>query len=130
MDSNDDRKKAGDEKVGYGRPPKKHQWRVGQSGNPRGRPKGVQNEKTVLQALLRRKIPVQHNGKRGKISFLEAMYLRFADEALRGDTKAASFLLARAEANGAKFEAPDLPKDTAKMTAEELLTELKNRNRW
>ncbi len=27
-----------DEEVGFGRPPKQHQFKPGQSGNPRGRP--------------------------------------------------------------------------------------------
>ena len=27
--------------VGYGKPPKKHRFRKGQSGNARGRPKGI-----------------------------------------------------------------------------------------
>ena len=26
--------------VGYGKPSREHQWKPGQSGNPRGRPKG------------------------------------------------------------------------------------------
>ena len=40
-----------DHKVGYGKPPKAHQWRPGQSGNPKGRPKGSRNRPTLEDFL-------------------------------------------------------------------------------
>ena len=39
---------ADDEKVGYRRPPKKSRFKPGQSGNPKGRPKGTKNLKRDL----------------------------------------------------------------------------------
>ena len=80
---------------GYGRPPEAHRFKAGQSGNPEGRPKDVKNEATILRALLNRKIQVRQGGRSLSVSVLEAMLLKFAEEALKGDTKAAAFLLNR-----------------------------------
>ena len=43
------------EQVGYGKPPKLTRFKPGQSGNPRGRPRGALNMATVLERTLRRK---------------------------------------------------------------------------
>lgn len=82
-------------KVGYGRPPKEHRFKPGRSGNPKGRPKGAKNEETILNNLLNRKIEIREAGRSRKISVLEAVLLKFAEEALRGNPKAATFLLDR-----------------------------------
>jgi hypothetical protein len=81
--------------VGYGRPPVEHQFKPGQSGNKGGRPKGSKNEATILNELLSRKININQNGKTRRISVLEGMFLKFAEDALRGNPKSAAFLLAR-----------------------------------
>ncbi len=41
-----------DDSVGYKKPPKSHQFRPGQSGNPNGRPKGARNFKSDLRDEL------------------------------------------------------------------------------
>ena len=117
-----------DYEIGYGRPPK-NQWRKGQSGYPAGRPKGAKNRATVLQGIFNRKISMRENGKRVRVSYIEALYLRLAEEALRGNIKAAAFLLAEAEKVGVRFAPLELPKDTSKMSVDEMIAELKNRNR-
>jgi len=84
-----------DYRVGYGRPPRQHQFKTGHSGNPKGRPKGAKNEETILNNLLNRKIEIREAGRARKITVLEAMFLRFTEAALKGDAKAATFLLNR-----------------------------------
>jgi hypothetical protein len=82
-------------KVVYGRPPIEHRFKPGQSGNQRGRPKGKKSEATILYELLNRKITVREGGKPRKITVLEAILLRFTEDALKGNTKTAAFLFNR-----------------------------------
>jgi hypothetical protein len=86
--------RAADE-VGYGRPPRAHQFKPGQSGNPRGRRKGTRNETTILRDLLNRRIDVREGASTRKITIFEAILLRFTEDALKGNTKSAAFLFDR-----------------------------------
>lgn len=45
-----------DDKVGYGRPPKRHRFKKGQSGNPKGRRRKPTSVKEGLQALMSERI--------------------------------------------------------------------------
>jgi Family of unknown function (DUF5681) len=81
--------------VGYGRPPPQHRFKRGRSGNPKGRPKGAKNTATLVREVLDRKVEIRIGGAARKISVREAMITRFAESALKGDTKSAAFLLQR-----------------------------------
>lgn len=81
--------------VGYGRPPREHQFKPGQSGNKRGRPKGSKNEGTIMSELFNRRIEIRQNGSVRKISLLEGIFIKFAEDALKGNPKSAAFLLNR-----------------------------------
>jgi len=81
--------------VGYCRPPRQHEWKPGQSGNPGGRAKGSKNESTILREILARKIESRSAGKSRKISVVEGILLRITEDALKGNTKSATFLLNR-----------------------------------
>src|SRR6185437_14934900 len=75
--------------------PRAHQFKAGQSGNPKGRPKGSKNESTILREILHRKIGMRDEGRMRKVMVLEAIFLRIAEQSLKGDTKSAAFILNR-----------------------------------
>ena len=59
---------ARDYKVGYKKPPLHSRFKKGQSGNPRGRPRGAKNFSSVLNDALNQPVFVTENGRRRKIS--------------------------------------------------------------
>jgi hypothetical protein len=87
------RSDSGTYSVGYGKPPRKHRFQPGHSGNPKGRPKGKKNTATLVREILDRKIEVRSGGTVRKVTVREANLTGFAQASLRGDTKSAAFLL-------------------------------------
>lgn len=79
--------------VGYGKPPKHTQFKPGQSGNPKGRPKGVKNLATDLEEELSEKIVVNEGGEQNEITKQRAMLKALLAKALKGDTRAATALI-------------------------------------
>jgi hypothetical protein len=75
----------------------KHQFKPGESGNKNGRKKGAKNMATILRELLNQKISVTKNGKIQKIPFIRGIILKIMEEALKGNTKTAAWLIDRYE---------------------------------
>jgi hypothetical protein len=75
--------------VGFGKPPEQTRFRKGVSGNPRGRPKGALNKKTILGRTLQEKVVITENGKRKRITKREALYKQIVNKGVSGDLKAA-----------------------------------------
>ncbi len=80
------------DKVGYKKPPKSGQFRKGQSGNPKGRPKGAKSLKTELLEELNAMITVTENGKTKRITRRRAVLLRLIGKAFESDVRAISQL--------------------------------------
>jgi hypothetical protein len=83
--------------IGYGKPPRDHQFQPGKSGNPNGRPKGSKNLATLVVEELSGVIQVRENGKLTKISKLEAVLKSTLAKAIKGDLRAARSILDLAE---------------------------------
>jgi hypothetical protein len=83
----------GDHEVGYGKPPRHSQFVKGQSGNPRGRPPGAKNLKTLLNKALNELVIVTENGGRRKVSKREAIVTQLVNRSAKADYKAIQILL-------------------------------------
>jgi hypothetical protein len=82
-----------DYEIGFGKPPKNSQFKKGQSGNPKGRPKGTKNLATDLEEEMYETIEVIEGGRPIKVTKQRAMAKRLMEKALKGDLKAISTLL-------------------------------------
>jgi uncharacterized protein DUF5681 len=92
MDEHTKTAKPNTEPVGYSNPPEHTRFKRGQSGNPRGRPKGALNIATVLTRTLREKVVIDENGKRKTVSKLEAAIVQLVSKATSGDAHAIRYL--------------------------------------
>lgn len=79
--------------VGYGKPPRQHQYRSGQSGNPMGRPRRTIRLNQVVTDVVNSPITIQENGCDKTVTRLEAVLLSLVKKSLAGDMRAASLLL-------------------------------------
>ena len=80
-----------DEK-GYGKPPKKHQFKKGVSGNPRGRPKGKTSLLDDLNKIVNQRISVNLNGQTMRLTKRQAYLQRVANDAIAGGASAGRLL--------------------------------------
>ena len=78
-----------DYEVGDRRPPKHSQFKRGESGNPKGRPKGSVNLRTRVTQQLRQMVTVTRNGRPVKMRKADLIALQIVDTAAKGDLKAA-----------------------------------------
>jgi len=74
--------------VGFGKPPLETRFKSGSSGNPKGRPKGVKNHKTMILELLNERITVTENGRSRQMTKAEAALRQQMNKALQGDPRA------------------------------------------
>jgi hypothetical protein len=103
--------------VGYGRPPVNRQFKPGQSGNPKGRPKGRKNLVTRFAEALDEKISVRaRNGRIRRLNKQDAMVEVMINKALAGDHKAFQTVFQLAEKHGVFKE--QAQKSAADITAD------------
>jgi hypothetical protein len=79
--------------VGDKRPPKRTQFKPGQSGNPAGRPKGSISLKTKVDRELRKPISVVKNGKLTKMTKGDVIVAQLVESSMKGDVRTATMVL-------------------------------------
>jgi uncharacterized protein DUF5681 len=84
-----------DDRVGYGKPPKRTRFRPGQSGNPRGRSRAVdfKDWENPIQKYMLEPMTVTIKGKKEKVPVVDALIKTAIRRALEGCTKHLKVLL-------------------------------------
>lgn len=77
-----------DYEVGYGRPPRATQFKPGQCGNPKGRPRKPKSLAHSVDRELDRLVTVRESGREKRLSKREVISRRLVDDACRGDARA------------------------------------------
>lgn len=83
--------------VGYGKPPKKNQFKKGQSGNPNGRPRKSRSRSTLMEEELNLQITVKEGNQTIMMRKSEAVIKQLVNKAIKGDARAAKIVLEHLE---------------------------------
>ena len=79
--------------VGYGKPPMHTRFKLGQTGNPQGRPKGSKNLKTDLLEELAETMRITEGGRERRISKQRALIKAQVARGIKGNDRAAAKIL-------------------------------------
>ena len=79
--------------VGYCRTPEHTRFQKGESGNPKGRPKGTRNLLTDVQEELPERIPIREGERHLRVSKQRAIVKALVSKAVKGDTRAAGQII-------------------------------------
>lgn len=111
--------KGGVGKWGKGKTDPATYWKKGdKSPNPKGRPRGSKNQKTMYKNAFDKMIIVGMDGKQKSMSLKEAAYHQLAQKAAAGDLKAFSIQKELDE----KFDPPELVPPTPEESAADYAT--------
>ena len=91
--SDSNRDTGRDYEVGYGKPPKNTRFKPGQSGNPRGRPKGSKNFATDLAEVLLEHVNVNEGGRKRRVTKQRATIMATINRAMKGEPAAVARFL-------------------------------------
>ena len=92
---------AGEEAVGYKRPPRATRFQKGKSGNPPGRPRGRRRE-IPYDHVLGKMVTIREGTRERRVTAAEAFLLQLTKKGLEGDSAAARAALESIEAARAK----------------------------
>lgn len=82
-----------DYQVGYRKPPKHSQFKKGQSGNPKGRPRSAKGLQTIVREVMLEKVLIRTASGEKRVSRAEALVLKNLELATKGNGRALEKLL-------------------------------------
>jgi Family of unknown function (DUF5681) len=86
--------------VGYGRPPVYSRFKRGQSGNPKGRPKGRRNILSELSEIAAKRIVVRDGETERRVSLAAANLYAHGVKGAKGDARSSSLFFSRMDKMG------------------------------
>ena len=113
-----------DYEVGYGKPPRAHQFKPGHPGHSKRTRKGPRNSQEAASAHLDGKMVVRDAGKAKRISRREVLMHKLYEKAIKGDNRAAAILLqydAAARAGGGPTSGHQVFDEPLSASEEEIL---------
>jgi hypothetical protein len=99
--------------VGYGRPPASTRFQKGVSGNPRGRPKGARNVGSIVSGALSERVTISVNGRRKRITKLEAAVMQLVNRAAGGDLRSTKLLITLVQESESKTPKQEIDQPTS-----------------
>ncbi len=116
----------GEDKAGDRPPRRDTRFRPGQSGNPRGRPKRDRALSALVERALGEKVEAKENGRRRRITKLEATVKQLVNRAASGDQRATQFVFALLDGDQTRHAPPtaERPKEGDAMVVAELVRRL------
>jgi hypothetical protein len=93
-----------DDNIGYKRPPRRSQFKPGQSGNPSGKRSGSRNISTELADILSEEMSFAENGTLKTMTKQRALASALVSAAVGGDLRATAIVLSHLLKDGRNIE--------------------------
>lgn len=121
---NNNRNNGNDSEAGYGKPPVNTRFKKGQSGNPKGRPKGRRSFTSSAYRVLQERVVINEGGRRKTVTKLDAALKQIANKAASGDANTLRLLVTIVQLMEQRSSDPLTPVDRLDEGDEKLVARL------